>query len=59
MLFFFFKINLYFSIPAVIAKNFIPTEELAIPTGTPTYEENAEVEIQPLPSETKARKCSK
>ena len=42
-LFFFFIIDLYFLIPAVIAKIFIPTAELVIPTGTQTNEANEEM----------------
>ena len=40
---FFFIINLYFLIPAMIVQTFIPSEELAIPTGTQTNEANAEI----------------
>ena len=39
--------------------NFNPTAELAIPTGTPTNEPNAEVETQSLTAETKEIKFSK
>ena len=41
-LFFFLLIDLYFSIPAVIAQIFNPTAELLIPTGTTTNEVNTE-----------------
>ena len=44
----FLIIDLYFSIPAVIAQIFIPTAELAILSGTPINEANAEIETQPL-----------
>ena len=57
-LFFYFMIDLYFLIPAVIAQFLIPTADLLIPTGTPTNEENAEIEIQPVTVETKISKCS-
>ena len=36
-------IELYFSITAVFAKTFIPTEKLAIPTGIPTKEAKVEM----------------
>ena len=52
-------IDLYFLIPTVNAKKFNPTEELAIPTQTPTNEANAEIEKHPLTEEIKTRKCSK
>ena len=35
-----------------------PTAEFTLLTGTPTKEANAEIETQPLISETKTRKCS-
>ena len=57
-LFFYFMIDLYFLIPAVIAQFLIPTADLLIPTGTPTNEENAEIETQPVTVETKISKCS-
>ena len=50
--------DLYILISAVIAQIFIPTTELAIPTGTPTNEVNAEIETQPLTAEMKIRKRS-
>ena len=43
----------------MIEQIFIPTAELAIPTGTPTNEANAEIGTQPLTVETKTRKCLK
>ena len=42
-----------FLIPAVIVQIFNPTTELAIPTGKPTNEANAETKTQPLTVETK------
>ena len=56
---FFYIIRLYFLIPAVTAQIFNPTAELAVPTGTPTNEPNAEIKTQPLTEEAKTRKCSK
>ena len=49
----------YFLISALISQFFIVTAELTIPTGTPTNEENAETETQPLTGKLKTRKCSK
>ena len=42
----------------MIVQNFIPTEELVIPTGTQTNKANAKIETQPVTVETKIRKCS-
>ena len=56
---FFLMIGLYFRIPAMIAQIFNPTTELAIPTGTPANEGNAEIEKQPLTAETKTNISSK
>ena len=50
-------IGLYFLIPAVRVQIFNITAELAIPTGTPTNEADAEIETQPLTAEMKI-KCS-
>ena len=44
---FFFIIDLYFLIPAVIAQMFIPTAKLVIPTGPQTNEANGEIETEP------------
>ena len=41
--------------PAVIAQNFIPTGELAIPTGTPTKEVKAEIETHLVTLEVSAQ----
>ena len=57
-LFFFLIINLYFLIPAVIAKIFSPTTELVTPKGTPTKEAKAEIETQPVKVEAKLSNCS-
>ena len=42
----------------MIARTFIPTFELVIPTGTQTNETNSEMETQPVIVETKISKCS-
>ena len=47
-MFFFFIIDLYFLIHAVIAQIFIPTTELETPIGTATNKANAEIETQPV-----------
>ena len=52
-------IDLYVLIPAVNEKTFNPTEEIVIPTGTPTNKANAETETQLLTAETKSRKREK
>ena len=39
----------------MIARVFIPTAELAIPTGTPINEANAEIEKEPLTEELNLR----
>ena len=44
--------DLYFSIPAVIAKSFDPAEEFAILIGIPTKEAKAEIETHPVTAET-------
>ena len=55
--FFFFTINLYFSIPAVIPQIFILTGERKIPSGIATKEANADFKTQPVTVETKINKC--
>ena len=40
----------------MLAKFFIPTVELTIPTGTPPNKANAETETQSLAAKTKTRK---
>ena len=45
---FFFTINLYFLIAAVVAKIYISTAELVMTVGTETKEANREIEIQPV-----------
>ena len=55
---FFFIIDLYFFIPAVIAQFFIPTAELVIPAGTQTNKANTEIETQLVIVEAKISKFS-
>ena len=50
---FFWIIDLYFLILAVIAQTFVFTAELAIPTKIPTIEDIGEIETQLLTTETK------
>ena len=52
----FFIIDVYFLIPAVISKIFIPTAELVIPTGTETNEANSEIETQSVIVQAKISK---
>ena len=54
--FFFLIIDLYFSIPAVIAEIYNPIAEIN-PTGKPTKEEKAEMKTHSLIAEPKIRKC--
>ena len=58
LLLFFFVIDLYFLIPAMIAKMLNPTTKLEIPIGTQTNEANAETETQPAIVEARISKCS-
>ena len=51
---FFFIIELYLLIPAVIARIFVPAAEFVIPSGTQTNEANAEI----VAVETKISQCS-
>ena len=46
--FFFFIIDLYFLIPAVITQIFSPIVELAIPIGIPTKEAKSKIETHPV-----------
>ena len=57
--FFFLKTDWYFSNSSSDCTNFNPTVKLAMPTGTPTYEANAEIETQPLRAEVKFLKMFK
>ena len=54
--FFFFIIDFYFFIPAVIAQIFIPTAELEITTVTQANEVNAEIKTQPVTFEARISK---
>ena len=56
--FFFLIIDLYFLIPAVIARIFNPIAELVIPIAIPIKEVKAEFEIHPVVVEARIRKCS-
>ena len=56
-LFFFFLIIELYLIPAVIAYIFNPIAKLVIPTGIPSKEAKAEIEIHPVIAESKIRKC--
>ena len=56
MLLFFFIIDFYFLIPAVIAQIFIPTADLEITTVTQANEVNAEIETQPVTFEARISK---
>ena len=56
--FFFLIIDLYFLIPAVIAKIFNDIAELEILIGTSTKETKAEMETHQVTVEAKIRKCS-
>ena len=55
---FFFIIDLYFLITAIVAQTFNTITKLAIPIGIPTKEAKAEIEIHPVTAEAKIRKCS-
>ena len=48
MLVFFFIIDLYFLIPAVITQIFNPIAELTIPIRIPTKEAKADIEMHPV-----------
>ena len=56
--FFFLIIDLYILNPAALAKILNPIAELAIPTGIPSKEAKAEIEIHTVTAEAKVRKCS-
>ena len=55
-LFLFLIIDLYFLIPAAIAKTFNPTAELVIPIGIPSKEAKTKIEIHPVNVEATIRK---
>ena len=56
--FFFYIIDLYFLILAVIAQIFTPIVELVIPIGIPTKEEKKVMKTHTVFVEAKIRKCS-
>ena len=56
--FFFWIIDLYFLIPAVIAQIFNSIEELVIPIGIPVQEAKAEMETHSVIIEAKIKKFS-
>ena len=56
--FFFLIIDFYFLIPAVIAQIFNPTAEPVIPIRIPGKKAKAEIEIHPVTTEAKKKKCS-
>ena len=58
MLLFFLIIELHFLIPAVITLIFNLIAELAVPIGIPSKEAKIEIEIHPVTTEAKIRKCS-
>ena len=55
---FFLIIELYFLVPAIIAQIFNPIAELVIPIGIPSDEAKAEIELHPVTTKAKIRKCS-
>ena len=57
--FFFLMIDFHFLIPAAISQKFIAIADLAIHTGKPINESNAENETQLLTAEMKIRKFLK
>ena len=58
LLFFSLIIDLYFLIPAAITEIFNSIAKLVIPTGIPSKEVKAEIEIYPVVVEGKIRKRS-
>ena len=55
--YFFFIIDLYFLIWAVIVQIFNPNGELVILIVIPSNEANVAIDTQPLTAEMKIRKC--
>ena len=51
-------IDFYFLTPEVIAKNFNPNAELAMPIGIPTKEAKVKIETRPVTVEAKISKYS-
>ena len=54
---FFLTDDLYFLIPAAIAKFLKPIAELSVPIGIPSKETQAEIEIHTVIVEAKIKKC--
>ena len=55
---FFLIIDLYFLIPAAIAQIFNSITKLVIPIGISSKEAKEEIEIHPVITEARIRKCS-
>ena len=55
--FFFLIIDLYFLVPATMAKYFNPIAELVIVIGMPSKEAKAEIKIHPVFAKAKIGKC--
>ena len=55
--FFFLIIDLHFLIPAAIAQISNPIAELVIPIGITSKDAKAEIEIHPVITEAKFKKC--
>ena len=55
---FFLIIDLYFLIPAVIAQILNSIAGLVIPIGIPNKEAKSEIEIYPVKTKAKIKKCS-
>ena len=53
-----FNYDLKFLITGVITQIFVVAAELAIPTDTPIKKGKSEIEIHPVTTEAKIRKCS-
>ena len=58
MLLFFFIVDLYFSVPPVIAQIFNPTAEFVITIGMPTIKTKAETKMHSVTAEAERKKCS-
>ena len=58
LLFLFFIIDLYFLIPTANAQAFNPIAEVIIPIGISSKEAKEEIEIHPVITEARIRKCS-
>ena len=58
LLFFFLIVDLYFLTPVFIAEIFNPIAELITPIGILSKEVKPGIQIHPLTTEAKIRKCS-